>query len=120
MPTMTALECRGPGQGLALVERPVPAPAPGEVLVEVAACGVCRTDLHVLDGDIPALYPIVPGHEIVGRVVALGAEATCLALGQRVGVPWLGRTCGVCSYCREGRENLCDAPEFTGATLDGG
>ena len=118
--TMTAMECRAPGAGLVRVERPVPAPGPRDVLVEVAACGVCRTDLHVLDGEIPANYPIVPGHEIVGRVAALAEGVDGLALGDRVGVPWLARTCGLCRYCREGRENLCDAPLFTGATRDGG
>jgi propanol-preferring alcohol dehydrogenase len=118
--TMTAMECRRPGASLVRIERPVPAPGPGEVLIEVAACGVCRTDLHVLDGEIPPTYPIIPGHEIVGRVAALGEGVAGLALSHRVGVPWLGRTCGACPYCREGRENLCDAPEFTGATRDGG
>ena len=118
--TMTAMVCRRPGAGLVRIERPVPAPGPGEVLIEVAACGVCRTDLHVLDGEIPPTYPIIPGHEIVGRVAALGEGVAGLALSDRVGVPWLGRTCGACPYCREGRENLCDAPEFTGATRDGG
>ena len=120
MATMTAMECRAAQAGLIGVEREVPAPARGEVLIEVAACGVCRTDLHVLDGEIPASYPIIPGHEIVGRVVALGESVDDLALGDRVGVPWLGRTCGACRYCREGHENLCDAPLFTGATRDGG
>src|SRR5690606_2502002 len=100
--------------------RAMPAPGADEVLVQVLACGVCRTDLHVVDGEIPARYPIVPGHEIVGRVAALGQGVTGLTVGQRVGVPWLGRACGVCAYCREGRENLCDNPEFTGATRDGG
>jgi propanol-preferring alcohol dehydrogenase len=91
------------------------------VLVKVAACGVCRTDLHVVDGDLtePKL-PIVPGHEIVGRVAALGAGVTHFAIGERVGIPWLGRTCGVCRYCRGGQENLCDDPGFTGYQIDGG
>ena len=120
MATMTAMECRGPSLGLVHVERSLPTPGPGEVLVEVTACGVCRTDLHVLDGEIPATYPIVPGHEIVGRVTTLGEGVEGLTLGDRVGAPWLGRTCGECRYCREGRENLCDAPLFTGATRDGG
>lgn len=117
---MIAMECGAPGRGLTRVERPLPAPGPGEVLVEITACGVCRTDLHVLDGEIAARYPIVPGHEIVGRVAALGDGVAELAVGERVGVPWLARTCGVCPYCRDGRENLCDAPLFTGATRDGG
>jgi len=99
------------GAPLRMVERPIPAPGPGELLIEVAACGVCRTDLHVVDGDIAGPLPIVPGHEIVGRVVGSGT---------RVGVPWLGRTCGICPYCRGGRENLCDDPLFTGFTRDGG
>jgi len=106
---------------LRLTERPDPEPGPGQIRVRVAACGVCRTDLHVVDGELAApRTPIVPGHEIVGRVDAVGHGVTDIALGQRVGVPWLARTCGVCSYCRDGRENLCDAPLFTGYTRDGG
>jgi propanol-preferring alcohol dehydrogenase len=106
---------------LVMRERPVPQPADGEILIEVAACGVCRTDLHLIDGELPhPKLPIVPGHEIVGRVAALGRGVTGFARGQRVGVPWLGATCGVCPYCRSGRENLCDAPLFTGYTRDGG
>lgn len=102
-------------------ERPIPDPKPGEILVEVAACGVCRTDLHVVDGELaqPKL-PVVPGHEIVGRVAAIGEGVSGFALGERVGVPWLGATCGVCPYCRSERENLCDRPLFTGYTRDGG
>jgi alcohol dehydrogenase, propanol-preferring len=106
---------------LVMRERSTPMPAAGEILVEVAACGVCRTDLHVVDGELPdPRLPIVPGHEIVGRVAAMGADVTGLAIGERVGVPWLGFTCGVCPYCRAGRENLCDRPLFTGYTRDGG
>ncbi len=102
-------------------ERPASTPASGEILIEVAACGVCRTDLHVVDGELPnSNLPIVPGHEIVGRVAAIGAGAAGLALGERVGVPWLGSTCGICVYCRSGRENLCDRALFTGYTRDGG
>jgi propanol-preferring alcohol dehydrogenase len=99
----------------------VPEPSPGEVLLRVHACGVCRTDLHVVDGELagPAL-PLVPGHEIVGRVLAVGAGVERLREGDRVGVPWLARTCGVCDYCRRAQENLCDAPLFTGYTRDGG
>ena len=109
------------GGQLVLTERPDPEPGPGQVRVAVSACGVCRTDLHVLDGALPHItYPIIPGHEIVGRVEALGAGVTSLKVGQRVGIPWLGHTCGVCPYCRAGRENLCDAPLFTGYTHDGG
>src|SRR5213080_3845826 len=119
--TMRAMVLERPGVPLVMRERPVPAPGPGEILVAIAACGVCRTDLHVVDGELadPKL-PIVPGHEIVGRVAAIGANVGNLALGDRVGVPWLGHTCGVCAYCRGGRENLCDAPLFTGYTRDGG
>jgi len=102
-------------------ERPLPPPGAGEILVEVAACGVCRTDLHVVDGELdnPKL-PLVPGHEIVGRVVELGSGVAGVAIGQRVGIPWLSHTCGVCAYCRASRENLCDRPLFTGYTRDGG
>jgi alcohol dehydrogenase, propanol-preferring len=121
MASMRAMVLERPGTPLIGRERPVPTPGPGEILIEVAACGVCRTDLHVVDGELadPKL-PIVPGHEIVGRVAAIGADAGSLALGDRVGVPWVGHTCGVCAYCRGGRENLCDAPLFTGYTRDGG
>lgn len=117
---MLAMQIPAPGAALVPIERPVPDPKPGELLIEVAACGVCRTDLHVLDGEIPAHYPIIPGHEIVGRIAALGRGVDGFTIGQRVGVPWLGHTCGVCPYCLTGRENLCDAPLFTGATRDGG
>lgn len=106
---------------LDLVEREVPSPGPREVLVQVRACGVCRTDLHVVDRELPAVRPgRIPGHEIVGTVERLGVEAVGLRVGQRVGVPWLGATCGACRYCRMGAENLCDAPAFTGYTRDGG
>lgn len=120
MDQMNAMVATAPGQALAWVVRRVPAPQAGELLIEVAACGVCRTDLHVVDGDIPADYPVIPGHEIIGRVAAIGSAAGGFALGQRVGVPWLGFTCGTCDFCRSGRENLCDRPQFTGATRDGG
>jgi propanol-preferring alcohol dehydrogenase len=121
MATMRAMVLDRPGSPLVMSERPVPAPGPGEMLVAVAACGVCRTDLHVVDGELdhPKL-PIVPGHEIVGRVAALGPGVSGFTPGERVGVPWLGATCGVCPYCREGAENLCDTPVFTGYTRDGG
>ncbi|HMG48194.1 MAG TPA: zinc-dependent alcohol dehydrogenase family protein [Allosphingosinicella sp.] len=108
---MRAMQLDRPGERLHMVERPMPEPGPGELLIEVLACGICRTDLHVVDGDIHGPLPIIPGHEIVGRVVNSG---------ERVGVPWLGRTCGHCPYCRSGRENLCDDPLFTGFTRDGG
>ncbi len=117
---MHAMQLQRPGDRLEAVERPLPEPAPGEVRVAISACGVCRTDLHVVDGDIHGRLPIVPGHEIVGRVDALGHGVSGLALGQRIGVPWLGRTCGRCEYCARGRENLCDDPLFTGFTRDGG
>ncbi len=121
MPLMRAMVLDRPGLPLAMREREAPAPGRGEVLVEIAACGVCRTDLHVVDGELPRpKLPIVPGHEIVGRVAALGDGVTAFAPGERIGVPWLGWTCGVCPYCRDGRENLCDAPLFTGYTRDGG
>lgn len=118
---MQAMVLQGPGEKLVPIERPDPEPGPGEVRVKITACGVCRTDLHVLDGELPHIpYPIIPGHEIVGRVEALGAGVSALKLGQRVGIPWLGHTCGVCPYCRAAKENLCDAPLFTGYTRDGG
>ena len=96
-------------------------PGPGEIRVKVSACGVCRTDLHVLDGELPnPQVPIIPGHEIVGRIDVIGEGVVGLTVGQRVGIPWLGHTCGVCPYCVENRENLCDRPVFTGYTRDGG
>ncbi len=104
-----------------LAELPAPEPGPTQVLLEVHACGVCRTDLHVVDGDLPTpRLPLVLGHEIVGTVVAIGEAVERFSLGQRVGVPWLGRTCGHCRYCVAGNENLCDEAEFTGYSLDGG
>jgi len=108
------------GAALRRVERPIPEPGPGELRVRVVACGVCRTDLHVIDGEVPAMLPIVPGHEIVGRVEALGQGVSGIPIGDRIGIPWLGATCGVCPFCRAGQENLCDHPVFTGATRDGG
>jgi len=118
---MKAMILPAAGEKLVLIERPDPEPGPGQVRVAISACGVCRTDLHVLDGELPDIkYPIIPGHEIVGRVESLGAGVTSLKVGQRVGIPWLGHTCGHCPYCRTGRENLCDAPLFTGYTRDGG
>ena len=96
-------------------------PGPGEIRMKVAACGVCRTDLHVVDGELPnPTLPIIPGHEIVGRIDAIGAGVKGLNIGERVGVPWLGHTCGLCRYCGSGQENLCDHPIFTGFTRDGG
>lgn len=110
-----------PGEALRPMDVPDPEPGPGQVLVGVKACGVCRTDLHVVDGDLtePKL-PIIPGHEIVGTVLACGAGVEGVAEGARIGIPWLGHTCGQCPYCRMGAENLCDAPGFTGYQIDGG
>jgi propanol-preferring alcohol dehydrogenase len=105
---------------LRAVQRESPVPGTAQVLVRVEACGVCRTDLHLVDGELPqARLPVIPGHEVVGSVEAVGDGVT-LVPGERVGIPWLGRSCGECSYCRSGRENLCDAPEFTGCSRDGG
>jgi propanol-preferring alcohol dehydrogenase len=118
---MRAMTLPAPGSPLRLEERADPLPGDGEIRVKVSACGVCRTDLHVVDGELSDIkYPIVPGHEIVGRVDLIGPNVTTLRLGDRVGVPWLGHTCGVCRFCREGMENLCDRPLFTGYTRDGG
>ena len=109
------------GTALEWTEIPDPQPGPGEIRVKVAACGVCRTDLHVVDGELPdPKVPIIPGHEIVGRIDLLGADVKGLKIGERVGIPWLGHTCGVCPYCLEHRENLCDRPLFTGFTRNGG
>jgi len=109
------------GESLRLTRLPEPSPGPGQVLISVSTCGVCRTDLHIADGDLtePKL-PLVPGHQVVGTVVGAGEGAGRFAPGQRVGVPWLGWTCGECRYCRSGRENLCDRARFTGYDLDGG
>ncbi|MEH2542416.1 MULTISPECIES: zinc-dependent alcohol dehydrogenase family protein [unclassified Bradyrhizobium] len=118
---MHAMVLQAPGALLRLEPREDPVPGADEVRIKVGACGVCRTDLHVVDGELPDIaYPIVPGHEVVGRVEALGPAVTSLRIGERVGVPWLGHTCGDCPYCRSGRENLCDHPRFTGYTRDGG
>jgi len=118
MRTMVLTE---PGKPLQAMQLPVPRPGPGQILLRVRACGVCRTDLHILDGELahPKL-PLVPGHEIAGAVVQVGAGVERFRLGDRVGVPWLGRTCGECRYCRKGQENLCDHALFTGYTVDGG
>lgn len=119
--TMRAMVFRGPGERLVCEQVPVPRPGPEQVLVEVEACAVCRTDLHVVDSELtePKL-PLIPGHEVVGRVRGSGTGATRFALGERVGIPWLGSTCGQCRYCEAGQENLCEAARFTGYTLDGG
>jgi propanol-preferring alcohol dehydrogenase len=117
---MRVMQLDAPGQRLRLLERPLPEPDAHQLRLAISACGVCRTDLHVVDGDISGALPSVPGHEIIGRVDALGPGVDSFTLGERVGVPWLGHTCGVCPYCRTERENLCDDPLFTGFTRDGG
>ncbi len=119
--TMRAMLLDSPRTPLRLAELPAPEPAAGQLLLAVEACGVCRTDLHLVDGELPEpRLPIVPGHEIVGRVVALGAGVDSFAVGARVGVPWLGWTCGTCAFCTGGQENLCDAARFTGYQIHGG
>ena len=118
---MRAMVLREVGRPLVLAERPRPRPGPGELLLEVRACAVCRTDLHVVDGDLPEpALPLVPGHQIVAGVAALGDGVAGFRVGQRVGVPWLGGTCGACEFCRGGQENLCDEARFTGYQRDGG
>ncbi len=118
--SMRAMVLRRPGEWLVMEERPDPTPGPGQIWVRIEACGVCRTDLHIVDGELPdPKLPIVPGHEIVGRVEAKG-EGVDIELEARVGVAWLGHACGHCPYCLSARENLCDAPLFTGYTRDGG
>ncbi len=117
------VERRGPVEGapLRLVEAPDPVPGPGQVRLRVRACGICRTDLHVVEGDLPARRsPVVPGHQVVGTIDQVGVGVESLAVGERAGVAWLHRTCGACRFCRGGRENLCEAPDFTGWTVDGG
>jgi alcohol dehydrogenase, propanol-preferring len=118
---MQAMRLLARGAPLALSEVTLPAPAPTEVLIRVEACGVCRTDLHLLDGELPDIHcPVTPGHEVVGVVSARGSGVMRFAIGARVGVPWLAWTCGVCEYCRAGLENLCPQARFTGYTRDGG
>jgi propanol-preferring alcohol dehydrogenase len=118
---MQAMVLRKIGQPLEWTELADRLPAPGQIRIKISACGVCRTDLHVVDGELPnPVVPIIPGHEIVGRVDLLGSGVEGLRLGDRVGVPWLGHTCGQCPYCLAGHENLCDRPLFTGYTRDGG
>jgi propanol-preferring alcohol dehydrogenase len=118
---MRAMVLHTAGQPLLLEDRPVPTPSANQLLIKVLACGVCRTDLHLVDGELPqAVLPRVPGHEIVGEVVAVGTHANPERIGQRVGVAWLGWTCGQCAFCQSGRENLCDQAMFTGCHLDGG
>jgi len=111
----------GPRTPLRFEQRTDPQPGDGEIRVRVSACGVCRTDLHVVDAELPdIIYPIIPGHEIVGRVDLIGGNVTSHRIGDRVGIPWLGHACGICQFCRDGMENLCDNPLFTGYTRDGG
>ncbi len=118
---MLAMVLERPGTPLRAIERPIPEPGPGQVRVRVRACAVCRTDLHVVDGEVPdPKLPLVPGHEIAGVVEASSPDASRFRPGDRVGIPWLGWTCGTCEYCRSGRENLCPYARFTGYTLDGG
>src|SRR5579871_5246922 len=118
---MHAMILNRPGTALEWRELAERQPGPGEIRVRVLACGVCRTDLHVVDGELPnPKLPVIPGHEIVGRIDALGEGVDGLKLGERVGIPWLGHTCGHCAYCSAERENLCDQPIFTGYTRDGG
>ena len=118
---MRAMVLYAPGTPLEMVERADPIPSDSEIRVKVSACGVCRTDLHVVDAELPGIkYPVVPGHEIVGRVDLAGSNVTTHQVGDRVGIPWLGYTCGFCRFCKEGMENLCDRPLFTGCTRDGG
>jgi propanol-preferring alcohol dehydrogenase len=110
-----------PGAPLAVRDLPIPKPGPDQLLLSVRACGVCRTDLHVIDGELPnPTLPLVPGHEIVGIVTDRGSGVDRFSIGDRVGVPWLARTCGTCVFCRSGRENLCESPAFTGYTVSGG
>lgn len=118
---MRAMVLHRPGQPLQLEERPIPTPGSQQLLIKVLACGVCRTDLHLVDGELPqAQLPRVPGHEIVGEVSAVGDDVAPEWIDRRVVVPWLGWTCGHCAFCRPGRENLCDSARFTGCHLDGG
>jgi propanol-preferring alcohol dehydrogenase len=118
---MHAMVLKKIGTTLEWTELADPQPGPGEIRVKVSACGVCRTDLHVVDGELPnPKIPIIPGHEIVGRIDLIGAGVEGLKIGERVGIPWLGHTCGICPYCLEQRENLCDHPLFTGFTRNGG
>jgi len=120
-PEMRAMVLERAGEPLALNRLPVPEPGSGQLLVRVRACGVCRTDLHVVDGELtePKL-PLIPGHEVIGTVVGHGPQVERFPEGTRVGIPWLGWTCGTCRFCRSGRENLCPEAKFTGYTLDGG
>lgn len=119
--SMHAMVLDEPGQALNMRCLPCPQPGPDQLLVKIAACAVCRTDLHVVDGELPKpKLPIIPGHEIVGRVVSCGTNVPNFSIGERIGIPWLGWTCGQCRYCRSGHENLCESAKFTGYQIDGG
>jgi alcohol dehydrogenase, propanol-preferring len=119
--SMQAMVLDEPGQAMHMRSSPCPLPGPDQLLVRIAACAVCRTDLHVVDGELPnPKLPIIPGHEIIGRVAACGANAGSFSIGERIGIPWLGWTCGECRYCRSGHENLCESAKFTGYQIDGG
>ena len=114
-PAMRAMVLDAPRRALREATLPCPTPGSGQVLVRVSACAVCRTDLHVIDGELPhPKLPLIPGHEIVGRIAALGPQVDRFQINERVGIPWLGWTCGDCAYCRAGRENLCPQARFTG------
>jgi propanol-preferring alcohol dehydrogenase len=118
---MRAMVLTAPGAPLQMMEMEDPSPGADEIRVRVRACGVCRTDLHIVDSELPDIkYPVIPGHEIIGQVDAVGAGVFDIKIGDRVGIPWLGYTCGSCRYCKSGRENLCDRPLFTGYTRAGG
>jgi alcohol dehydrogenase, propanol-preferring len=118
---MRAMVLEQPGKALRMRKIPRPLPGPDQVLIKVSACGVCRTDLHIVDGELPEpLLPLIPGHEIVGAVVEAGAQVCEFGAGDRIGVPWIGYTCGQCEYCRQGQENLCNQPKFMGYTMNGG
>jgi len=118
---MRAMVFERPGRPLQLIDAPTPKPGPGELLLKVLACGLCRTDLHIVDGDLPnPQLPLIPGHQIIGSIVEIGSEVSTFSVGQRVGVPWLGNCCETCSYCKRGAENLCDKIQFTGYHLNGG
>lgn len=119
--TMRAMVLHRPGEPLQLENVPLPSAGTGQIQIRIEACGICRTDLHLIDGELPnSSLPIIPGHEIVGRITALGAEVTGFAMNERVGVPWLGWTCGRCRYCRSKHENLCDSARYTGYQINGG
>lgn len=119
--SMYAMMLDEPGQALNMRCLPCPQPGPDQLLVKIAACAVCRTDLHVVDGELPKpKLPIIPGHEIVGRVVSCGTNIRNFSIGERIGIPWLGWTCGQCRYCRSGHENLCESAKFTGYQINGG